>query len=399
MDVYYMAAKICGNKSDEILCKKSDVGLYICEMCDYTTGYKNDYARHMLSNKHKKKTSDRICVENDTTVFVCDICNYTTENKYVYNKHITSVRHKNRIRDTTRRLRTNECENCRKVYSSRKNLWRHKQRCSNTTLETDDTIGDSDSDAENDSEINYESENESENGSSSSDNSKKMTAIKRKSASNKMVAPAVTPELLVEIIKQNKELQSLMIEQQKYVVNNIANTTIHTNSHNKTFSIQLFLNEHCKNAIDIYDFVNSLDYSTKNLEETMKLGYVGGISKLMTDKIRATPVEQRPMHCCDEKRDKLYIKNNGEWITGNNSREILQSIIADIANNNYRTFQKWVRENPSCLTLDTPAYEKYMMIYRGVIGSRTDDEEIKHVKKILSNIIENIVIEKDRYLT
>jgi hypothetical protein len=222
----------------------------------------------------------------------------------------------------------------------------------------------------------------------------------------------------MQMYKQNSDFQMLMMEQQKYILEkmetissnnnhnhnhnnnttNSNNSITMNNSNNKTFNIQFFLNEYCKNAIDIHDFVRSLNYSTENLEETMKLGYVGGISKMMTDKIRITPVEERPIHCCDEKREKLYIRNNGEWVSGNDSAEILQSIIADIANNNYRTFQQWVRENPSCMTLDTPAYEKYMVIYRGVIGSRTDDEETKHVKKILTNILHDIVIEKEKYL-
>jgi hypothetical protein len=378
---------------------KKQAGLHFCSMCNYTTGYKNDYARHLLSNKHKKREQDRICENKEK--FGCDICQYYTTNKYLYNKHATSTRHKTKVYDSEHKIEQNQCEGCRRVYSSRKNLWRHKKRCQVSETKKDeksDCIEDAYTDeSEYENEARYDSDATLSDDYESDDSDKN----KKRRGTKKTNAPAVTPELLLEIIKQNKELQTLLLEQQKYVVNNVGNTTINTNSNNttnKTFSIQFFLNEHCKNAIDIKDFVNSLDYSTKNLEDTMKLGYVGGISKMMTDKIRVTPVEQRPMHCCDEKREKLYIKNNGEWITGIDSKEMLHSIIADIANNNYRTFQQWVRENPSCMTLDTPAYEKYMTIYQGVIGSRTDEEEIKHVKRILNNIIENIVIEKDRFL-
>jgi Zinc-finger of C2H2 type len=372
---------------------RKSAGIHTCLLCNYTTGYKNDYARHLMSNKHKKREQEKKTIENEEE-FRCEICQYSTINKYLYQKHLSSTRHKNRVYYSEHKIHQNQCEGCRRVYSSRKNLWRHKKKCAGKEeLGVDSEGSDSDTEVDNENACDYYDEEGEE---SATDEDWEKTK-KRRGAK-----PVVTPDLLLEIIKQNKELQTLLVEQQKYVVNNVGNTTINTNSNNttnKTFSIQFFLNEHCKNAIDIKDFVNSLDYSTKNLEETMKLGYVGGISKMMTDKIRVTPVEQRPLHCCDEKREKLYIKNNGEWITGVDSREMLHSIIADIANNNYRTFQQWVRENPSCMTLDTPAYEKYMTIYQGVIGSRTDEEEIKHVKRILNNIIQNIVIEKDRFLS
>jgi len=287
-------------------------------------------------------------------------------------------------------IKPNQCSICNKQYSSPKNLWRHKQNCKANIENTDN---DSDENSDDDSSMYDQTRN--------NNNSKSI----------------VSEELIFEILKNSKEMQQVMIQQQKDVQtfmmeitkngignsNNNSNNSAYiynnNNNNNKTFNVQLFLNEYCKNAIDINDFVKSLDYSTANLEANMKLGYVGGITKLMTDKIKITPIEKRPMHCCDEKREKLYIKNKGEWITGNDSKEKLQEIIADIANNNYKTFQRWVRENPSCMILDTPAYEKYMNIYQGVIGSSTDAEEIKHVKKILNNILEDIVIEKDKYLS
>lgn len=353
--------------------------IFSCKLCEYTTGFKNDYLRHLMSNKHKKRANkeEEILSEN---IQKCEICNYETDNKYLYNKHLNSIKHKNNMYASDNKIKKNQCEKCNRIYSSRKNLWRHKQCCND---------GNEDDGNEDDGNFSENSETDNE-----------TDVLKNKKGNRKPIYPTITPELLVDIINQNKELQSLMLEQQKYVVNNIANTTINTmnSNNNKTFNIQFFLNEHCKNAIDINEFVRTLDYSTKNLESNMRLGYTGGISKMITDKIRSTPVEERPLHCCDEKREKLYIRNNGEWITGNDSRDKIQSVIADIANNNYRTFQQWVRENPSCLTLDTPAYEKYTAIYNGVFGSRTDDEEVKHVKKILSNIINDIVIEKDKYL-
>jgi len=331
-----------------------------------------------------------------TILYICECCDYKTDNKYHYKTHTSSKRHIKRIHECTMNIKPNQCSLCSRIYSSPKNLWRHKQICKGTNEPANISL-----------DADYQNNSEDE------------TNWREPSTVNP-VKTIINEELVLELLKNNKEIQQVMIQQQKEVqsfmmeimkngIGGVNNTNSNNNAYiynnnnnnnnNKTFNIQFFLNEYCKNAIDINDFVKSLDYSTENLEENMKLGYVGGITKLMTDKIKVTPIDKRPMHCCDEKREKIYIKNKGEWITGSDSKEKLQQIIADIANNNYRTFQQWVRENPSCVILDTPAYEKYMNIYKGVIGSRSDEEEIKHVKKILNNILEDIVIEKEKYLT
>jgi len=367
--------------------------LFVCSNCDYTTGYKKDYHRHLLSKKHMKRVENK----DVDAIYKCECCEFQTIYKYNYDVHVKSQKHLLKQNHTMQNIKENQCEFCRKIYSNSKNLWRHKKICKHKP--TDESCCGADI---------------SDTGSLDGD----CNDIEYNERHKQTGVGPITPELFMQMYKQNSDFQMLMMEQQKYILEkmetissnnnhnhnhnnnttNSNNSITMNNSNNKTFNIQFFLNEYCKNAIDIHDFVRSLNYSTENLEETMKLGYVGGISKMMTDKIRITPVEERPIHCCDEKREKLYIRNNGEWVSGNDSAEILQSIIADIANNNYRTFQQWVRENPSCMTLDTPAYEKYMVIYRGVIGSRTDDEETKHVKKILTNILHDIVIEKEKYL-
>ena len=384
---------------------------YFCRTCDFTTIYKHAYARHLLTNRHKNMKSGK------KKEYVCDACNYRTNYKNDYTMHLSSVKHENAIKFTSSK-NVYQCSCCEKLYSNRQSLWRHKQKCDGALSinEKSDTISvcdldkgsynsddiesnsekDVDSEPDSDSSDSDDSENESNSDSSACSRHKK----KSKKHSKKGVA--LTPELVIELLKQNKELQSMLLDQHRNSAmsqSNNANSFNNTeNSHNKTFNIQFFLNEHCKNAIDITEFVRTLDYTTESLASNMRLGYTGGISKMLTDKIKATPVEERPIHCCDEKREKLYIKNNGEWITGNDSKDILQSVIADIANQNYNTFRRWVSENPTCTILDTPAYEKFTMIYKGVIGATTDEEEIKHVKKILSNIIDEIKIEKEKYL-
>jgi hypothetical protein len=353
---------------------------FFCDKCEYTTSYKKDYSVHLLSKKHK------LAVNSDTNneVYNCECCSYQTPHKYNYNLHLLTKKHETNVLIANNKIQPNQCNNCNKIYSSQKNLWRHKKQCKKVADTIDLSEDDDDDDNENECSPDTHTQSQQE-------------------QTPPPGAFAITPELLLEVLKQNKELQNVLIEQNRNAsainTNIIGNTNnSHNSTVNKTFNIQFFLNEHCKNAIDIQQFVRMLDYSTANLEKNMKLGYTGGITKMITDGIQILPVEERPLHCSDEKREKIYIRDNGTWISGNESKERLLQVIADIANNNYNTFRRWVAENPTCQTLDTPAYQKFVTIYNGVIGSRSDEEEAKHVKKILSNIIDEITIEKEKYL-
>jgi hypothetical protein len=339
---------------------------YYCEKCDYSTLLKGDYKRHLLSKKHNAE---------ENTEHRCEYCNYATTSLKNYKSHLESVKHAKNIVMHKSNLSPNQCEFCKKLLSSKSSLWRHKQTCN---VSVENVVDD-----DNTSDIELENENDPPS----------LPSLTTSPATN-----TFSPEIMLEILKQTMDLQKIMIENQNMTnSHNTSHSHNNTVNNNQTFNLQFFLNEHCKDAIDIQEFVNTLNYSTENLEKNMKLGYTKGISNMFLDGIRDIPVEKRPMHCSDEKREKLHIRDNGAWISGNNSKERLTQVIADIANQNYKTFQKWVFENPTCHTLDTPAYEKYMTIYRGVIGSCSDEEEVKDVKKILSNIIDEIVIEKEKY--
>jgi hypothetical protein len=346
---------------------------YHCEKCDYTTLLKGDYKRHLLSKKHNAA---------EDTEHRCEHCNYSTTSLKYYKSHLESVKHAKNVVMHKSNLSPNQCEFCKKLLSSKRSLWRHKQTC-NATVEKN---------VDNDDSSDIEEENEND-----------PSTTPPPSPATNTFSSEIVLELIQqnrEILKENRDLQKIILEQNKTqsMTNSHNNSHNNTVNNNQTFNLQFFLNEHCKDAIDIQEFVNTLDYSTATLEKNMKLGYTKGISKMFTDGISILPTEKRPMHCSDEKREKLYIRHNGTWISGNDSKERLTQVIADIANKNYKTFRDWAIENPEFQTLDSPAYQKYTTIYQGVYGSRSDEEEIKDVKKILSNIMDQIVIDKEKYL-
>jgi len=202
------------------------------------------------------------------------------------------------------------------------------------------------------------------------------------------------------MIQQTTEVKNMVETVAKNIggtnnTNNSHNTnnTNHTNSHNQTFNINYFLNERCKNAVDIHDFIQNLDYSQESLKKNAHLSYPERITKQIRDGLGNYNVEDRPIHCSDAKRQKIYIKHNGEWVT----EYKFNDVVSKIGENNTGTFRQWAIENPNFRHLDTPEYEQYMKIYPGNIGPTSDQQEEKYTKKILGGFIDEILIDKEKY--
>ena len=148
----------------------------------------------------------------------------------------------------------------------------------------------------------------------------------------------ITPELVMEVLKQNKDLHNLLIEQNKAIVEltkNVTNITTNTNnylltnniSNNKTFNLNLFLNEKCKDAMNISDFVSSMKMDLSDLEKTGRVGYAEGISSIINNNLKDIDIHMRPIHCTDFRREVIYIKDNGVWEREQDNKIILTRFI------------------------------------------------------------------------
>ena len=274
--------------------------------------------------------------------FYCENCNYTTSNKFDYNKHLLTTKHlKVTLGDTKVRKNysNNICSNCNKVYVSRNGLWKHKKSCDDKTScqKTNDT--------------------------------KQF-------------------ELFTEVIK------TTVIEVMKNGCNNI-NTNSHNNSHNKTFNLNFYLNETCKEAINIDEFVKSIKVQLDDIEHTGRVGYVNGVSNIIINNLNSMNTHKRPIHCTDEKREVLYIKNDGEWIKETDTKPILTNAIKTIANKNIQAITEWKKNHPDCTDINSKKNNLYLKIVSNSMAGISKEECEKNYNKIIKNIVKENIIDKN----
>ena len=205
-------------------------------------------------------------------------------------------------------------------------------------------------------------------------------------------------EIITDLLRQNKELHEQVIEMSKEpkIINNITNNNI-SNSNNTTnnqFNLNVFLNEECKNALNIMDFVRSLNLTVQDIEETGRLGYVGGMTRIFVNALKDMDVKMRPIHCTDIKRETVYVKDQDTWEKDNSDKNKLKTALKQVARKNLQMLPEWQEQNPDFRILDTPENQQYMQISLSSLGAYSDEESQKQEDKILKNVLKEVVIDK-----
>jgi hypothetical protein len=219
---------------------------------------------------------------------------------------------------------------------------------------------------------------------------------------------SMTTDFIMELIHQNHELKNLLLEErearredkeelihiidEKMDILSAKQSTIH-NTNTTQFNLNIFLNEKCKDAISLTQFVNSLDVGPHHVEYTGVHGYVAGISKIFMDGLRQLDVCKRPIHCTDLKREVLYIKEDNVWEKDNPEKSKFQKAINTVVRKNIQQVSTWVHENPSCEILDTNEYHLHLSIMRQCIGGDITQEDLNN-RKIMRNIAKHVLINK-----
>jgi len=275
--------------------------------------------------------------QNGQELFSCELCDYITTHKGHYNRHKMTAKHQSETNVTKKGQNGQEhfqCNNCEKVFKNRTSHWRHKKTC----------LSESDKDS-----------------------------------------------LIIQLLNQNKELQKSLIDlsKEKSVINNT-----HNGDNNNTFNLQLFLNETCKNALNIKEFVSSIKLTLEDLEYTGKKGYVDGICNIVCKNIKQLEQNRRPFHCTDSKREVLYIKDNNKWSKETDDKPILTNAIKLIANENIKNIIQWKNKNPECMDPSSKKNDVYLNIVSNAMSGITKEESEKNINKIISNISKEIIIQK-----
>jgi hypothetical protein len=202
--------------------------------------------------------------------------------------------------------------------------------------------------------------------------------------------------LLVEQCKENTEYKNMMMEQQTMMIKVLENgthNTTHTNSHNKAFNLNFFLNETCKDAMNITDFVESIKLQLSDLERVGELGYVEGISNIIVKNLKDLDVTQRPVHCTDKKRETMYIKDEDKWEKDDEQKK-MHKMVRKVADKNARMLPKFKEAHPDCTKSASRYSDQYNKIIMEAMGGRGDDDFEKE-EKIIKRVSKEVIVEKD----
>ena len=196
-----------------------------------------------------------------------------------------------------------------------------------------------------------------------------------------------------DIVKQNQDLQKQIIDICKNGINNTITTNNNTNSHNKTFNLQFFLNETCKDAMNIMDFVDSLKLQLSDLENVGKIGYVEGISSIIVKNLNSLDETKRPVHCTDSKREVMYIKDENKWEKENEEKQKLRKVIKHVAHKNSKMLHEYKQKYPNCDKSESKYSDKYDKLIIEVMGGKGDND-LEKENKIIKNIAKEVIVEK-----
>ena len=202
----------------------------------------------------------------------------------------------------------------------------------------------------------------------------------------------ITKEMFMELLKDNREMLKIIksLSEQSHINNSTITTT--TNSNNSTFNMNLFLNEKCKDAMNMKDFVNSIQLNMTDLENVGRLGYVEGMSNIFIDNLQKTDIYKRPVHCSDLKRETLYVKDNNQWQRDGPDHEKMTNAVLAVEQKNVALVNEWAKTHPKCMNSNTRDNETYFKLSKAA----TDGDKDGNIDKVIRKVSKSVAIEKDQ---
>jgi hypothetical protein len=284
--------------------------------------------------------------------FSCELCHYYTNYSKDYKKHILTKKHISMSKEIDGNIKETEkiliCQNCEKEFKSKSGLWKHKQTCLlKNTHDNNDPI--------------------------------------ENNPANKLYIQD-KDDLIIQLLKQNAKLMEIL---ENGTINNSNNTT-HTNSHNKAFNLQFFLNETCKNAMNITDFVESIKLQLSDFMSIGEVGFVEGISNIIVKNLNSLDETVRPIHCTDQKRETFYVKDENKWEKEEEDKKKLKKMIKGIAYKNEKLIKKYKETYPDYNNSDSRRSDQYSKIMIEAMDTKDESRE-----KIIRNVSKATIIKRE----
>jgi len=305
--------------------------------------------------------------QNLSKKYCCENCHYYTNRKSNIDAHNLSAKHQKEMSGNKNQQNLSNdycCKICSKIYKTASGLWKHNQYCKvieKEEIEEDEiTVSDA--------------------------------------------------KLVFELLKQNNEFKELMLNQTNQIMDlvqkcvtttninnsNINNGNINNNNYNQ-FNIQMYLNETCKNAMTIDEFLDYLQPTLQELEDTARLGYVEGITRIIMRGLKDLEEELRPFHCSDLKRESLFVKNpDGEWEKETEEKPLMLKFVKAVARKNFNNVNEWRKLHPNCRYHDSKSNDMFNQIMLNSTSGRTEEEQKASYEKIIKNITKEVVIDKSK---
>ncbi len=325
-------------------------------------------------------------LQKSMKIFECKICDYTCSKQSEYNKHVTTGKHLSRTKpvaleqENLQTIKAHICKHCNKEYKARSGLWYHEQKCEKK---------------EEPKEVSFNLE----------ESIKQLIAPLEKKLLNQETEQSLIPEIIKqsqELQKQNQEFQLQMftqiielMKQQCATTNNINNGNIN-NNYNQ-FNLQVYLNETCKNAMTLNQFLDYLQPTIEELEATAHLGYVESISRIIMRGFKNLEEEELPFHCTDLKREHIYVKNpDKEWVKETDDKPLLLRFVKEVSKRNFNNIFAWQKQNPTWSNYSSKKNDLYNSIVENAMSGATEKEQNDNYEKIMKNIMKNIVVDKSK---
>ena len=326
--------------------------------------FSNFFCKYYMAENGSKKVAN---------IFYCKDCDYYCSKKYNWNKHKTTRKH--RILTNTYEYLQSDLQkssntyicNCGNAYMHRQSLYTHRKTSDNPECKEG-----------------------------------KKSQLQEYNEESKQIIDQnqITTQMFYDLMKQNSKFQKgiiYILKQQQPLTtnnNNTINNIMNSNSNNKTFNLNLYLNETCKDALNLSEFIDSINVKLSDLENIGQEGYVDGISDLFLTNLNDLDSHMRPIHCSDLRREILYVKNQNEWFKEAEEKPLIIQAIKQLTTKNIRQIAEWMKKYPDCTQSDSKKNDQYLKIVSNAMSGGTIEEQRNNINKIIKNLAKEVVINK-----